>query len=235
MENKPIAIIMVNLGNYEHYREFPNVINYHLVDWYYFTDDTNLKSNFWKISNINNYPELSSFDNRLKSKYIKMLTHKILPNYQYYFWIDGSFPITNLNLISDLFNFINQKQTLILYSHNSRWKEKTLNHEVERCSKLKSINLEKLNLQLKNYQNDFYPNKRGFLFSSGIIFRINNNIINQLMELWFQHNQNFTTRDQISLPFVLWKLNIFPSKIIKENINLNSLVGKKQMKSRKNR
>ena len=56
-----------------------------------------------------------------------------------------------------------------------------------------------------------------------------------MMELWFQHNEIYTQRDQISLPYVLWKSKINFPRIIRENINLNTLVGKKQMKSRKNR
>ena len=102
-------------------------------------------------------------------------------------------------------------------------------------NKLKSINKNKLQLQWDFYQNSGFHNKRGFLFSSGIFLRKNKNNINKMFEEWYQHNIDYTTRDQISLPFILWKHNIIPTIIIKENININTLVGKKKMKPRKNR
>ena len=55
------------------------------------------------------------------------------------------------------------------------------------------------------------------------------------MELWFEQNKQYSTRDQISLPYVLWKSNIEPSKVIDEHINNNTLVGKLRKKKRRSR
>lgn len=231
-KSKKIAVVMININNYEYYREFNELPNKNKLDWFYFTD-TERTSNFWNIKNINKISLFKNLDNRLKSKYIKMNTHKLLPNYDYYLHLDGSFPITNLNFVNDIFNLI--PNNLVLFLHNSRRKERNIKGEVSRCSKLKSVDKEKLNLQFNKYLEDKYPDKKGNLYSTGIIFKKNEIKINQLMELWFQHNKLYTTRDQISLPYVLWKSNVLPSKIIRENINLNTLVGKKKMKSRKNR
>ena len=82
---------MINIGSYEYYREFNELKDKEKVDWFYFTDSKELKSDFWNIIDINNLSELKYYDNRLKCKYIKMNTHKLLPDYEYYFWIDGSF------------------------------------------------------------------------------------------------------------------------------------------------
>lgn len=227
-----IAIIMVNINDYEYYREFNELENRDKVDWYYFTDK-NISSKFWNIKNINNINYLQILDNRLKCKFIKMNTHLILPHYQYYFWIDGAFPILNNNLINDLYSFINQNQELILYIHNARRKERNTKYEVIRCSKLKSVSNKLINKQYQNYILEGYPDKKGVLFSSGIIFKKNIKKINDMMEFWFKQNEMYTTRDQVSLPYSLWKCQVNPSKIINENINLNSLVGKKEMKSRR--
>lgn len=141
--------------------------------------------------------------------------------------------ISNPNFINDLFKLI--PNDLILYLHNSRRKDRNIRGEVTRCSKLRSVNKEILQLQLKSYLDDKYHDKKGVLYSSGIILKKNTKKINKMMELWFQHNKIYTQRYQISLPYVMWKSDVSPSQIIKENINLNTLVGKKQMKSRKNR
>jgi hypothetical protein len=229
--NKPV-VIQVNINNYEFYREYNNIENYNLIDWYYFTDDKNLKSNFWNIININEIEEIknTNYDNRQKCKYIKMMTHKLLPNNSNYIWIDGSFPIINKNFVNEILEFKKNNYELILYDHNSRNREKTITHEVIRCRKVADKN--KMDEQINAYLSDNYPNKRGGLYSSGIIFRKNTQKINELFELWFEHNLKYTTRDQISLPYVLWKLKIKPSKVIHENINLNTLVGKREKKKR---
>ena len=46
-----------------------------------------------------------------------------------------------------------------------------------------------------------------------------------MMELWFEQNKQYSTRDQISLQYVLWKSNIEPSKVIHQHIFNNILVG----------
>lgn len=228
-----IAIVMVNINDYEYYREFNELKDKDLVDWYYFTDK-NISSKFWNVKNINNINEIKDYDNRLKCKYIKMNTHLLLPNYKYYLWIDGSFPIQNNNFINDLYFLISQRPEIVLYIHNARRKERNIKNEVLRCSKLKSVDNNLINLQYNNYILEGYPDKKGVLFSSGIILKENNSKINNLMDYWFKQNEMYTTRDQVSLPYSLWKCEVIP-KIINENINLNSLVGKKHMKSRKSR
>ena len=200
--NSTISIIMINIGNYEYYREFNDLPNKHKVDWFYFTDN-NIESSFWNIININKIEEIKNLNNRMKTKYIKMNTHKILSDYEYYFIIDASFPISNKNFINDLFNILPQK--LMVYLHNSRRKERNIKNEVIRCSKLKSVNKDKLKQQLKDYLDDNYPDKNGVLYSCGIILKQNNENLNKMMELWYKHNILYTSRDQISFPYLLWE------------------------------
>lgn len=230
-----IAIITGNINNYEYYKEFTNVKDYNKIDWYYFTDN-NIKSDFWKVININNIPEIKNInDNRLKIKYIKMNTHKILPKYKFFCWIDSSFTITNTNLIQEIFTLI-KNNTLILYIHPSRFKERNIRGEIIRCLKIKCTNKENLKKllykQLKIYLDDKYSDKKGQLFCSGIIIKQNNLQINKMMELWYQHNILYTTRDQVSLPYIFWKTKVYPSFIIREHINLNTLFGKRIKKKR---
>ena len=44
VNNKPrVAIITANYGTYDTHKSHSNVINKELVDWYYFTDNENIK------------------------------------------------------------------------------------------------------------------------------------------------------------------------------------------------
>lgn len=54
-----------------------------------FTDNPNVKSNIWKIIPM----EHSTLDNNRKAKQYKLFPHKYLSQYEYSFWIDGTFQI----------------------------------------------------------------------------------------------------------------------------------------------
>ena len=197
-----IAIFMTNISDYEYYREFKDIKNYQNVDWYYFTDKY-IESTFWKIYNI----------------------HKILPDYDYYLYIDASFEINNLNLIDDINNFIKNDFNLVLFIHPCN-KERNTHKEYKRCRKTFKKSAIGLDQQIKFYREEkFNINKKDSLYATGIIFKKNIDKINNMMELWFEQNKKYSTRDQISLPYVLWKSNIEPSKVIHQHIFNNILVG----------
>ena len=221
-----IAIFMTNISDYEYYREFKDIKNYQNVDWYYFTDK-NIESTFWKIYNINKLDAIigKNIDSRLLTKHIKMNTHKILPDYDYYLYIDASFEINNLNLIDDINNFIKNDFNLVLFIH-PRQKERNTHKEYKRCRETFKKYVIKFDEQITFYREEkFNINKKDSLYATGIIFKKNIDKINNMMELWFEQNKKYSTRDQISLPYVLWKSNIEPSKVIHQHIFNNILVG----------
>jgi len=64
-------------------------------------------------------------------------------------------------------------------------------------------------------QKDFYlsegcPDNTG-IFMGGLIVRRHTKAIARLNELWWEQITKFSQRDQLSLPYVLWKLGITPS------------------------
>lgn len=226
-----LMVITVNLGNYEYFKDL-NVINQNTIDWFYITDQ-NFKSNIWNVLDVNSF-NLPYKNNRILSKFFKMKCHTLdmFKDYDYIFWVDSSFVFENKNFVDDILNLCNNE--LVLYQHNSRRKEMDVYNEKERCKKLKSVDNNLLDHQYEEYKKMGFIDIKGKLYSSGIILRKNTLKINKIFEEWFEHNLNYTQRDQISLPYILWKNEIIP-KVIKENINLNKLVGKKKMKARKSR
>lgn len=226
-----IAIITCNINNYEYYKEFTHLKDYNKLSWFYITDK-DIKSQFWNVINIKSIINNDEYDNRLLCKYSKMKHHIIFPTFQYYVWIDSSFPISNDNFVQDIIN-LTQNNYLVLYQHNSSRKLRNIRNEAIRCSKLKSVNKTILEKQINDYKD--YNDPKGILYSSGIFIRKNDPKLNSMFDDWFFHNKTYTTRDQISLPYVLFKHNISPSHVIKEHINKNTLVGPKKMKPRSNR
>jgi len=59
--------------------------------------------------------------------------------------------------------------------------------------------------QLGKYANEGMPKNLG-LTENAFIIRRNNGIIKELNELWWQEYQQGSQRDQLSLPYALWKV-----------------------------
>jgi hypothetical protein len=233
-ENNKIAVITSIYGNYDKIKDQKNVLNRNLVDWYCFTDNNNIKSNYWNIINTpyhiidtKNNEKIVNFKNYYKNindkkiynmmcaKYYKSQMHKIdiLKKYKYYIWIDGSIFLRD-NFIKNIIIILNKNYNLINFKHSSRNNIKNETKVSILLNKYKSQNiLEQYNIYIKNN----FPDNIG-LFEKTIFVRKNNLKINDLFDLWWEHNLKYSYQDQISYPYVLWKKNIIPDYIIEENV-----------------
>lgn len=235
-----ICIVTCNIGNYEKIFKL-NIDNKDKFDWYYFSDKkikngwTNilLKDIDFSINDINEFNSLSRDQNkytinRMKTKFIKLQTHQILKDYDYYIWIDAGFPISNKNFVNDIIDLINNKD-LILFNHYHK-DDKHIRGEIKRCLswKKKSCKNQKFKEQI-----EFYLGHEGFkdnkLYCGG--FFIRSNKINNFFDEWYRHNQIYSYRDQTSLPFLIWKYKI-DILALDGHIDNNKLLGKKRHKKR---
>ena len=92
-----IAVITANLNNIDKVKEVPQQTV--PFDYYYFNED--------------NLPTDLDISARLLSKYPKILTHKMLPDYDIYIWIDGSIEITSNRFVEKIISgLIDVKITL---------------------------------------------------------------------------------------------------------------------------
>lgn len=64
-----------------------------------------------------------------------------------------------------------------------------------------------LKKQVKKYKDLGYPPNNG-LWAGGILMRRHTESIKNLGTEWFFENTYFSVQDQVSLPFLLWKLKI---------------------------
>ena len=56
------------------------------------------------------------------------------------------------------------------------------------------------------------PGYKHGLFAGGVIARRRDDpVIRRLNEMWLEENVRFTYQDQLSLPFLLWKLDVHPA------------------------
>jgi len=76
---------------------------------------------------------------------------------------------------------------------------------------------ERLLNQIFEYYKDGYPIDNGFLWG-GVLIRDHNNVdVIKAMDMWFNEVITYSKRDQISLPYVLWKCNVHYD-LIRENL-----------------
>ncbi len=189
-----------------------------------FTDDENLKSNVWEIRVV----DPGYGDGNLNAKYFKIFPHKCLneDNVENSIWVDGARQIIgDINwFIKNVANDFNFNGVLLLKHPEGR---DCLFQEIEhilllnRGGNIKSPNDIILN-QKNIYKDDGMPKNFG-LFNCPILIRNHNDKDTTLLsDAWWVEILNKSKRDQVSLPYTLWKNNIKHNTIPLEKFNADN-------------
>ena len=212
-KNKPSNKVVYTCitGNYDDLEEIKGYtfINF---DWDYvcFTDNQNLinqkQFGIWKIRPL----QFTEHDDTRNNRWHKINPHLILPEYDESIYIDA-----NINILTDkLFKIIDthkKKKKLMLAEHASTI---CLYKEFEWVLWKKVDKQEIMEAHLKLLQDSGFPKNYG-MPENNIIYRQHNKPeIISLMEDWWYMVENYTKRDQLSLPYVLWKHNILTEDVI---------------------
>ena len=183
-------------GDYEDLLE-PKVVN---PNWDYicFTDNPNLTSNIWEIRLIDNL----ELDNVRNARVVKILPHKFLKEYDYSIWVDAGFQI-----IGDIEEYIIKYSTgksMLGFIHSDRV---CVYDEATACINAKKDDEQIIENQISKYKKECFPEHFG-LIETGVLFRKHHdNDLIKVMEDWYSEVINFSKRDQLSFPYVLWKNN----------------------------
>lgn len=196
---KKLAIYTVVVGKYDHIFE-PYYVNPN-ADYFIFTDQNIDKDSIWKKVDITLYDEYNQLSNMMLSRKIKLLSHIYLNEYDYTVYIDG-----NIRIISDLSNYINQMNQYIFAAHTHAVRD-CVYLEGNSCILAKKSNKDLIVKQLSKYKNEKFPEHFG-LFQNSIIIRRKSKMLVNIEKEWWNETKATNTRDQLSLPYVLWKLDI---------------------------
>jgi hypothetical protein len=172
-------------------------------DFYVITDSEQIESSVWKRLKVN----LHEFGLENKSgteinRFFKMLPHKIFHDYKYSIYVDG-----NIKIMTDLTEFI-QDINMYGFKMHGHYRQNCIYKEISKCIKLKKDTYDNLSAHMRHLVNEKMPKNYGLL-EAGIIVRKhkNENCVN-IMEQWWMEFTNYSKRDQISLPYILWKNGI---------------------------
>ena len=165
-------------------------------DYICFTDNANIKSDFWRIIYVRNNTE--DYESNIKlARYYKTNFHVHLSSYENLMWIDAR--ITIIDDINEYLTNLNNKDIVFLKHPNAL----NILQEFDRVEG--SIERsEMINMIKKRYAEFSYKYDNGLISSGVMLFRNNNKTIKFFKEWWYEIDK-FSHRDQLSANFVLWR------------------------------
>lgn len=170
-----------------------------------FTDNKTLlhRNTGWEIFLIDDYHR----DPRRTAKIFKILPHLFISGCDYSIWTDGKNElIKNITpIIPNWGNF-----HFRAFPHPSR---KCAYEEANVCKLEKKDLSEILDRQTDLYKKTGFAENFGLLNGSFIVRDHRSLMIKKLMEDWWYEIESHSVRDQVSLPYVLWKNKIIDYKI----------------------
>lgn len=196
---KKIVVYTAITGKYDSLKEplFQNED----IDYICFTNNPELKSNIWKIREIQDRDR----DNVHLARHIKINPHIYCPEYETSVWVDGKFQIR-----SDIRKYIAQYQSdakMLCFPHFER---QCIIDEAAMCTILHKGDKKDMFNQVADYLKAGYPVDNG-LYETGCIVRIHNDSeIVELMRMWEEEVNRYSVRDQLSFPYVCWKKDFVP-------------------------
>lgn len=187
------------------------------IQYICFTNNKKLlhkKQTKWIIKDIPNSVKYTNYT--LVNRYIKMHPHEFFIGYDYAIYIDANVKVCSY--VGKYIDGICDKTGLAMYKHSAR---NSIYDEAMVCKYYGKGNRKLIDKQIKRYKNEGFPYDYGLYEATIIIIDLKNNISKNILEDWWsEFIANGSLRDQLSLPYVLWKKkkNFSDVGILGENI-----------------
>jgi hypothetical protein len=177
-------------------------------DYVCFTDDLS-------VSDVDNYSwqirplRFDKLDNTRNQRWHKIHPHILFPEYKKSIWLDANINILNENVFADIDKAIDESRLISIAPHPER---NCIYDELIACVTLGKDDEAVMRKQVDLIRIAGFPEKNG-LFETNIIYRDHHNYqVIEIMKDWWWWMENYSRRDQLSLPYVLWqhKLEVKP-------------------------
>lgn len=195
-QRKPLVVYTAIFGGYDQLQE--PVQRSKNCDYICFTDDPDLKSDFWTIRLIQD-AKLSPA--RLSRK-PKILPHLYLQDYEASLYIDG-----NLLLIGDVHTYIRtyaRTSPMLGVKHGER---DCVYQEYRACRESHRDDLSVMQKQIERYEREGLPAGLGLIVGSFIYRRHHDPAVIRVMNRWWDEFSHQSQRDQLSFTYSCWKEN----------------------------
>ncbi|MBR2886970.1 MAG: DUF616 domain-containing protein, partial [Bacteroidales bacterium] len=181
-------------GNYDTLLQ-PEVVD-NSFDFICFSNDFNeTKIGIWEIRKI----PFETNDNSRLSRYPKILSHKVLQDYEYSIYIDANIQIVG----QEIYNIANQKiKEGVLIAQVPHPFEKCIYDDIKFAFKVFKIDFQTAKIQYQHLKSEGYPKNYG-LFENNLIFRKHNvDKVITIMTEWWNEYLMYSKRDQFSLMYI---------------------------------
>lgn len=194
------AIYTAIFGAYDELREPANKAILEEADFFCFTDDASLQSSRIQVIQVERLFE----DPTRCARYYKIMEHPVLSDYEWTIWIDANyvFEVASISAFRlDRF----ENTPLITFRHSAHH---CLYDQALVCIYAYNDHYYKILGQIIRYALAGMPVNFG-LYETGILIKNKAHPkLGLLQQMWWQEVNKGSRRDQISLPYCLWKLNL---------------------------
>lgn len=208
---KKYAIYTAIFGEYDELNEpiFDSLLDE--ADFFCFTDIKNLSSSKIKVIKV----DKTYNDQRKSARYIKIKGHEVLAGYEYVIWLDASFTL-NIRSISEFNLNAFLAFPVVTFRHPFR---NCLYEEALICVYAYRDFYFRILKQVISYKIKGMPLNYS-LYETGItIFNNSHPDSFILREKWWNEINKGSLRDQIALPFCLWKYNLIAGRLEGNNLD----------------
>jgi len=165
------------------------------------------KNGVWEVRRI-------PYEGKYKSRYPKLLPHKVLSDYDLSLYMDANLQISS----NELYEIVEAKSDQII-SQVPHPNTDCLYEELRHCYKAGKISFTKAKKLCYRLVSEGFPRNYG-LFENNIILRWHNDSEVEAMDKdWWNMLPSGAGRDQLSAMYVYWKHDYKPSLLFGEGIN----------------
>ena len=213
------VVYSVIIGKYDKILDFQKQEGYS----YFLFADENYKNTNWTIISISKLIKKTNISKLKMTRYFKLFPHLFFKDYDLSIYIDASF-IAKGNLNELLLRTLNPSFDIYFIQHYIR---NRISEEFSTVLKFKREIKEIVNIVKKKYIKENFPDNLGLTGNYIIIRRHNNKKVIKLMKIWWNEIKNYSYRDQLSLNYAIWKLNLnlkiyyLPNRFVMDYFSFN--------------
>lgn len=199
--DQKIAVYTCITGGYDRILEpvlKPDNCNFYAVTDFEFSDDS-----MWTRIDPKEYSDrLQGLSNAEENRFFKMHPDILFPEYKYSIYLDG-----NIELVTDPTEYVNRisRHGISFFAHSQR---DCIFEEAKACVAMGKDTEEHVSGTMEHFRNDNMPEHYGMAQCSFIVREHNAMLCKELMDEWWKLFLTYAKRDQLSLPYVLYKHNI---------------------------
>jgi len=195
-----IAVVTSSIGS----NKLLDPIPFEGVDYHAFVDN-NTANDKWTIHPVIDFSSDPIYKNRRNAKVYKILPFTFLPEYDYYFWVDSTH-ILEKNPFEVIDEYLIDSD-IAVFKHPER---NCIYQEGKLVVDVKYDHPNLVEDQLDFYRDIGYPENNS-LYELPVRVQRNTSLTQRMGWMWWEQICMFSSRDQISFPFVCHQLGIKPS------------------------